>query len=639
MNKVYRYEFKRQDAKRYRYDIIPFQADPMNNPSIVKLPEGFIHIEEISTEYNEYPLGLQSSPIMKVKLDFSALRIPYIGTDPFLELKNALLYPLVTHILTPGYWQEFEFGVLHQLMCLEATDHLPSGAYPFVGIVFEGIQKTGIQANFDLVTNTLELEIESINKVLIEQISTSIFTKSFALYVANEEAGYEYTECDAIIEEFTNKSAHSANAMAIISYNKVYDENVKFCFVKYSQFIKHFFRLYNALYWYAIGRPSGSSSDAYAPYRTVSTTDNFTFFDVTRYKRDEDGDFIPGTYLLENDLYLLGFILKPNSDNFSDLAFGAINNEVIGGLLHPSEKEGLCKYQNMWDFYADYFETTLRKSVLLPYSFDTMPVYGTMAGLQYIDGTLEPKVWELNISPKRLQSIKLKVGDKAIKSVQVSFSEVLEDIDKYEETLENSRNSKSYNLTMNLESKINACNYSLIPSRINIGAYYINTSPSKEHVWGMYYKTNIDDYNGKYFAKVHQHLLLEIDNVDDINSDDLVTPPTSYNLEDYLILGRPSEAAIDSQNTYGHHVIASKSLIEMFGKDRIAELEIEIVEDYIGETSGVTDVLNVLNYTFNIDLGEMEPILSSYGTKWYPISMTYKPNEAIYSINLINKLI
>lgn len=606
---------------KYIHDIIPAgntDIDP-EEVNIIELPVGCISYSNINIEYDEVRLGIYKSPNLEITVQIDLLP----NDEIYNEFKTLLYKPSFEKLYYDVFSQNsFEFGTIHRIV------YTYDNGLNYKEI-FEGLQLLGMKGTYPLsIGGIVEFKCE------IEDIKTTIFKQMKMKNLCNGYMQFAYINDTIIYRDaniqycYNNGTFYKFIINTAIPYiSKTANTSVmKFAIISLLDFYNFINNIIDGYYKDAIRR--------YKPFTGINLSE-FDYVKTIHYSQNFTIAENLGTSKSINNQYLIAGIYK--IANVSDYLAGELNNNVAGGLFHINDPKGLPSiYPNVYDFINDFYESNLN---CISFGYYGEPEYFRAFGIFESFNEIDIDLLE---DIELYSNLEFTINDNSYKSIVANNTDVENnDIEKYEATLELSKNEKNRNIIVNLHNSPNTQTYNIKnngtdytkPIHLSVLAnYWQNPNPALENYLQIFYndtQTPISSGQTEYTV-LHRYVDFKIDN--DINSSDLITY-TEFNVDSIIEDGKPTEAMIDLQNNYSIGKLASETLLKLLSIKELAYITIEMNYNIYNNLTYFRDTFNC---KFNIDLSQLEPIINNLGTEWLVVSAETDIINETTKLKLIN---
>ena len=606
---------------KYIHDIIPAgntDIDP-DEVEIVELPVGCINYSNINIEYDEVRLGIYKSPNLEITVQIDLLP----SDEIYNEFKSLLYKPTFEKLYYDVFSQNsFEFGTIHRI-CLTYDNGLNYKE------IFEGLQLLGMKGTYPLSIGGIveyKCEIEDIKTTILKQMKMKSLCNGYMQYAhINNSIVYKDNTIQYGYNNGTFYKFITQSAIPYLSKTAV-TSDMKFAIISMLNFYNFFRNIYDGYYKDAIRR--------YKPLTGINTAE-LDYVKTVFYSQVFSNSSDLGSEKSITNQYLVAGIYKVA--NVSDYLNGDLNNNVAGGLFHINDTKGLpAIYPNVYDFVNDFYESNLN---CITIGNNGEPEYFRALGI--FESSNEITLDLLN-DIELYSNLEFTINDSAYKSIVADNIEVENsDLEKYEATLELSKNEKNRNIVVNLHNSPNTQSYNIKNNGsdytkplflTSLANYWQNPNPALENYLQILYndtQTPISSGQTEY-TLLHRYVDFKIDN--DIYSSDLI-PYTEFNVNSIIEDGKPTEAMIDLQNNYSIGKLASEILLKLLSVKELAYITIEMNYNIYNNLTYYRDTFNC---KYNIDLSQLEPIINNLGTEWLVVSAETDIINETTKLKLIN---
>jgi hypothetical protein len=588
-NVIYEYNWRGlKTGWDYKLEIIPAGDTDLNNPAIVKLPPGTINVQKLGLKYDEYLSGFPEAPQLDVFIDLKTLP----DDITYADFKKAVYTPLV-EIAIP-YIAVFDAGTIFNL-----SIKYNGNADEEINVyrkLFTGCYRREGKYNYDLVENTVTLNVIDINRTIHDTIVWFFFI------LANQPTNITRTGYIdlAYIKDTINY---------VIGHH---DRDHSFIFSEFTDIELFIAACANAIYKKLV-------RDATAEY-----TMDFPFPIFYKQSYTPTGNL--GDELTRNDLYFINKVLK--GENW------------IGGLIHDKDELGLpVRYGNSaWDYISELCEFSLAKAIFKPTGLNCIPIFGSVGSENLV--TLEVKnLNSMNLNPSNV--IKTATSSLYEKLSDDKFS----DIEKYEELQVGTQNEGQNTIPVVFNNIPGCVSYSEegYTFNLNLALSWKRRRAFYPHILNLYYfdqPSFLDQNLSSMPFRVHEYCKWNLGN--GIYSDSLPGCSFSAFNAGAFDYDKPSEciAAMQSDSCYPKWM--AKTQLAIFGnKDqRTLDIKVDFNENtYFTAGGGVGFPWYQPDTTFIFNLSNISLLIQTDKEKWDMLSteLDFENEEA--SLALLQRMV
>lgn len=590
MSNIFEYKWTGPQTRwEYRLRVIPAGSAPLDRSTadIIPIPEGAVNLKSGSKDFDTLPLGLTSTPVLKLSWNLFLLPDDLI----YNELDEAINNPLhaisvsasTSTILASGI--QLETGTIYELdVKYKGNDDSPQ-----YRSLFKGVQLSGLEDAYNEKDDTVDVEIESAGRLVLESI--------------------DFSKVNTIVSEFYKRVVTDYSFTAP---GETHGESKQIYPNSNTEGYFHFIKLESLTVWIE------TVANSLAKYILRDTSAGFgiQYPLVTYYKQTHDGTGSQGTSIAYDDIYLLAYISRELNTTQNKTTYALISEPLQsdGALeLNSSGRSIFALFKNAWDFINDWYQESLTKGSIESYGVVSYSIFGNSP-----DDNVE-------LNKDMLEDIVLKYSAVFLNTVKSINEDTLEgDLSEYETSAGYSRDEGNYTLPVIFDNTPST-HYD-VRDRYHTGGMYTESTaivteqpisyPSKAR--NLYYLTPVagGDMSNLYPYRVHEHCLIRLGY--DITSDDLL----SISDIDYPSI-EFNERPVAIQNESGKMKIAAESLHKLFTK-RIPgfNFKTNLYEYTSYITGGSIGFLwwQFEKMEFRFNCSELRNKLSYMPQKWYGVS-------------------
>lgn len=335
-NKIYRIAWSavKDDVTTLNYELKMYRSDetsyiPSLSMTTINLAKECLRNIELTYEYDTFPIGLQSAPVLKLTFDVNATDNSITGFNDILKnpyrigLGFCMPPNLEYYATSDDNFPNIEVSTIFELFI---NDEL----------VFVGLQKGSDDDGYDSDNYEFNVEAIHISRIIAENMKMSFLNIMWGLvsdsnyYIKESQVAYDFILSDPDYPGLDDDNVIAYGATSA----KIGDGFTYFYYIKFSEIANVLNTIYDSLLYTLTRGLYPADSEIHLPIP----------FEYIFYKQDYTNAFGRGNEIGQQFLYILGYIAnKPLSERNS-----------AGFKIFETWVTKLEDYKTLWDFLTVY---------------------------------------------------------------------------------------------------------------------------------------------------------------------------------------------------------------------------------------------------------------------------------------------